>query len=939
MMKNYCWRASAIFSKITGAVAFLFLFFTNSPISAQTDCTVENIQGGIGRGTLSVFNALGNGMSFLVDPEGTGGADDPGCAVIAPYTYTINTVELNMGDASLFGNAGEGLGTFEYTVSIMDAATVNDTCYEMGTALWTSATLTEAMGDEGFHPASIPVGLEVTQAFFVMVTAVSWDGEPTRSPSVFLWDTGLQPYCRQYVSVDGTVTDMRDFFGAPFNEGWVNGVVTGSFIDSNPCIGAIFCDGFDAYTAGEYVGPQGGGAWTTWSDAPGTAEDAVVSDAQASSAPNSLLFENDSTSTDVVLPLGDLTSGAYEVSMKMYVPAGKDAYFNLLHQFDNVGGNYEWGVEVFFDGDGNGRTNATGVEETFTYTEDTWFDVLAKVDLNSDLARMYIDGMMVREWQWSLQAGNGNPGLNQLAAVNFYPAAGDDPMYYVDDVLFKEGEEIGCGIPAIVCDKFDSYTAGDYVAAQSGGLWTTWSDAPGTGEDAFVVDSVSYSAPNSLLLNLSSTDLVLPLGDLTEGTYEMGMKMHFPVGKGGYFNVMHLFDAAGGNYEWGVEVFFDGDGTGSTQAAGEVVDFTYTEGEWIDVMVVVNLDDTLAAVFIEGDMVRLWPWNLDAGNGNPGLNQLAVMDFYPAGADNPEYYVDNIYMRETVFAPECEELRLICDKYDTYELGALAPQAPHWSTWSGATGGDIDGIVTADNALSAPNSMLIGDNTVQDVLLLLGNRTTGKFTLELDCYVPAGRGGYFNVQEDETPAVAWNLEIWFNQDSLAPGIGNFADVNPDVTFEYPQEQWFHVRMDWDLDVDNMWFWANDVLVFDNYLYEGNIGSINYYSGDDNNFLYVDNVEFYANETVDIENELEKKDFVVFPNPNNGTFNIVGSDLTGTYVAQMIDITGRMVHSEVLNINGADQTEISVNGLKTGVYILRLVNQETNEIRTNRISIQ
>ncbi|MBC8185076.1 hypothetical protein H8E88_28615 [candidate division KSB1 bacterium] len=65
----------------------------------------------------------------------------------------------------------------------------------------------------------------------------------------------------------------------------------------------LFEDNFDAYTAGEFLAQQSEN-WTTWSDAPGGDEDALISTEQFLSAPNSLLIKG---SSDVVLLLDDRT--------------------------------------------------------------------------------------------------------------------------------------------------------------------------------------------------------------------------------------------------------------------------------------------------------------------------------------------------------------------------------------------------------------------------------------------------------------------------------------------------------------------------------------------------------------------------------------------------------------------------------------------------------
>ena len=61
-------------------------------------------------------------------------------------------------------------------------------------------------------------------------------------------------------------------------------------------------------------------------------------------------------------------------------------------------------------------------------------------------------------------------------------------------------------------DGFDDMTAGEYfVENQDSGCWTTWSNTPGTDEDAFVSDEQSASPSNSVEVE-GITDLIIPHG-------------------------------------------------------------------------------------------------------------------------------------------------------------------------------------------------------------------------------------------------------------------------------------------------------------------------------------------------------------------------------------------------------------------------------------------
>jgi hypothetical protein len=60
------------------------------------------------------------------------------------------------------------------------------------------------------------------------------------------------------------------------------------------------------------------------------------------------------------------------------------------------------------------------------------------IDLDSDLAEFYLDGVLIHTWTWSTQS-SGGPGTNQLGGVDFYALNDNGPaLYYVDDVFYTQ---------------------------------------------------------------------------------------------------------------------------------------------------------------------------------------------------------------------------------------------------------------------------------------------------------------------------------------------------------------------------------------------------------------------------------------------------------------------------------------------------------------------
>ena len=190
-------------------------------------------------------------------------------------------------------------------------------------------------------------------------------------------------------------------------------------------------DDFEDYTEGNKIAAEaiaaGKDFWTTWGNAPGGAEDGVVA-AFDGSKRGHFTYGNDQ-----VLLLGDATSGMFMTGFDMYIPAGKDAYNNVLHIFNGSGS--EWATEVYYNHSDNGTSiKAGGVTTNFTVPSDTWFAVAYVIDLDNDVATFYIDDEEIYSWQYSLQA-DGTAGSRQLAAMDFYPPTSNAVSeYYIDDV-------------------------------------------------------------------------------------------------------------------------------------------------------------------------------------------------------------------------------------------------------------------------------------------------------------------------------------------------------------------------------------------------------------------------------------------------------------------------------------------------------------------------
>jgi hypothetical protein len=188
----------------------------------------------------------------------------------------------------------------------------------------------------------------------------------------------------------------------------------------------LFSDDFESYAVGSFIGPQST-SWTTWSGTEGGAEDASVTNNQASSGTNSIYFSSTAASggpQDVVLDFGPVyNSGVFTFQSDFYVNAGKTGYFNFQAS-QTIGTT--WALNVNFDGGDlyidDGLTSNLAVS---TYPEASWFTLKIEANLTLKVWKAYVDGNLIGTWI---------NGVNALASTDFFPVT--NSQFYVDDVSF-----------------------------------------------------------------------------------------------------------------------------------------------------------------------------------------------------------------------------------------------------------------------------------------------------------------------------------------------------------------------------------------------------------------------------------------------------------------------------------------------------------------------
>jgi hypothetical protein len=309
-----------------------------------------------------------------------------------------------------------------------------------------------------------------------------------------------------------------------------------------------------------------------------------------------------------------------------------------------------------------------------------------------------------------------------------------------------------------------------------------------------------------------------------------------------------------------MEVFFDDGGVGHFAIDGTNTDFTYSQDTWFMVSINFDLDADMAWVMFDGVTVHEFETT----------NTIGGIDYYgsDSGGAPGAYYDDVCFGTGDPYVPSN------CEDFDALTVGGYVAEqlGDPWSTWGGAPGGPEDAIVSDDFSVSPGNSFTVNAGTI-DLIYKFGDDpvATGAWLYSHNIYIPSGYSGYFNVQSEPTPGVAWVMELFFDDG----GAGHFMIDGQQTDFTYAQDTWINVAIDFDLDTDLGWVKFDGTKVLD-FATTNTIGAIDYYgsnSGGDPG-AYYDDVCFMEGDPI---------------TPPPGPTNLTGPTVP-VYTGEDIDLT-------------------------------------------------
>ncbi|MCC7331224.1 MAG: T9SS type A sorting domain-containing protein [Flavobacteriales bacterium] len=87
----------------------------------------------------------------------------------------------------------------------------------------------------------------------------------------------------------------------------------------------------------------------------------------------------------------------------------------------------------------------------------------------------------------------------------------------------------------------------------------------------------------------------------------------------------------------------------------------------------------------------------------------------------------------------------------------------------------------------------------------------------------------------------------------------------------------------------------------------------------------------------VENYYNNKNFKIYPNPNNGIFNISHNLNEENYVLEITDITGKVVYHQYFN-NMRNTETIIINSLETGFYFVGISDNQKRLLYLTKMSV-
>ncbi len=318
-----------------------------------------------------------------------------------------------------------------------------------------------------------------------------------------------------------------------------------------------------------------------------------------------------------------------------------DVTFNVNMALEEVS---EDGVSMVYAGPGaGGLEDVTVVELADEDGDGTWSGTATLTALDT-IGYAFVNGAVSPPDAPAVEAVPDDCGLPSGFGFNIRPlivsATAPINLSPVCFGLCENCPAASCDDPTvIISEDFEGQTAGEQPDLDFIIPW------PGTSNLGLVSADFAASGSNSHRITGTGTDVdpvyLLASEPITSGHYVVQWNMLVPEGNLAYYNFQKT-ETPG--TEWAFQLYFDGDGTGRLEAgsASEAeprATFEYPEGEFFTVVNVLDVDNNLVRVHVDGKFISSWPLTYQPFE-TTGRQSFAGVNFYPANSNNL-WYVDD----------------------------------------------------------------------------------------------------------------------------------------------------------------------------------------------------------------------------------------------------------------------------------------------------------
>lgn len=261
--------------------------------------------------------------------------------------------------------------------------------------------------------------------------------------------------------------------------------------------------------------------------------------------------------------------------------------------------------------------------------------------------------------------------------------------------------------------------------------------------------------------------------------------------------------------------------------------------------------------------------------------------------------------------------QIIEDEFEFYTLGDIDAQSPNWRTWSDAPGSAEDADVV-DSQGNPGQSLYIGSGN--DMLLLLGDYSSGVYSWQYDVYLNDGSRGFLGTM-DET-AATFGLQMYFNEATIGTSFAAEGSAQGDP-FVIPQDEWVTHRWVIDLDAGTAIVTQNGDEIYNGDFFTNALQSVDIWDDGGADF-YMDNVLFVEGEILATD-EFSASSFSVYPNPVQDRLNIQSINTVDAVV--VYDVLGKVVLSAA---PGVVSPSIDMSALTSGAYLVNITINGTSK---------